>query len=41
MFALVLPFLLVACGGSGEKPVFTFYSDDTPQMILDDGYLIE
>ncbi len=39
IFALVLPFLLVACGGSGKSgppPVFTYYSSDTPQMIPDE-----
>lgn len=38
---LVLPFLLVACGGSGggSPPVFTYYSSDTPQPIPDEDFI--
>lgn len=41
VFVLVLPFLVVACGGSGGSrvpPVFTYYSTDTPQLIPDENF---
>jgi subtilisin-like proprotein convertase family protein len=38
VFMLVVPFLLVACGGDGgrETPVYTYYSIDTPLPIPDE-----
>ena len=42
LVVLILPFLFGACGssGGGGTPVFTFYSNDTPQVILDDDFIV-